>query len=127
VSRPQTVLIVEDSVLNRRLIEKVLESHGYRVIAAENGQAGLETALRDHPDLILMDVMMPVMNGYDAARQIRMRRELAHVPIVALTASAMPQERERALAAGCDGYIAKPIDTRAFPSQIRQYCRPAGE
>jgi CheY-like chemotaxis protein len=115
------VLIVEDSALNRKLVETVLKPHGYRVLTAEDGQAGVEMALREHPDLILMDVMMPVMNGYDATRRIKDSRETAHIPIVALTASAMPHERDQALAAGCDGYITKPIDTRAFPDQIKQF------
>lgn len=122
-----TVLLVEDSLLNRRLVETVLKSHGYRVIMAENGQAGVETALREKPDLILMDVMMPVMNGYDATRRLKDHHDTTRIPIVALTASAMPFERDQALDAGCDGYISKPIDTRAFPGQIKQFLNRAGE
>jgi CheY-like chemotaxis protein len=116
-----TVLIVEDSPLNRKLVETVLKPHGYRILTAENGQAGVDLALLEKPDLILMDVMMPVMNGYDATRRIKDNRDTARIPIVALTASAMPHERDQALAAGCDGYISKPIDTRAFPGQIQQF------
>ena len=122
-----TVLIVEDSALNRKLVETVLKPYGYRILTAEDGQAGVETALRERPDLILMDVMMPVMNGYDATRRIKDHRETASIPVVALTASAMPHERDQALAAGCDGYITKPIDTRAFPNQIKQFLNGAGE
>jgi len=122
-----TVLIIEDSALNRKLVETVLKPYGYRILTAENGQAGVETALRERPDLILMDVMMPVMNGYDATRRIKDHRETASIPVVALTASAMPHERDQALAAGCDGYITKPIDTRAFPNQIKQFLNGAGE
>lgn len=116
-----TILIVEDSALNRKLVETVLKPHGYRVVAAENGQAGVDIALREKPDLILMDVMMPVMNGYDATQLIKSNHDTARIPIIALTASAIPHERDRALAAGCDGYISKPIDTRAFPGQIKQF------
>ena len=122
-----TVLIVEDSALNRKLVETVLKPHGYRVLTAEDGQTGVEAALRERPDLILMDVMMPVMNGYDATRRIKDHRDTSNIPIVALTASAMPHERDQALAAGCDGYITKPIDTRAFPNQIKQFLNGAGE
>ena len=116
-----TILLIDDSALNRKLIETVLKPQGYRVVIAEDGQAGVAAALREKPDLILMDVMMPVMNGYDATRRIKDRRETAHIPVVALTASALPQERNQAMEAGCDGYISKPIDTRAFPGQVRQF------
>jgi two-component system cell cycle response regulator DivK len=118
---PPTILVVEDSALNRKLVETVLKPHGYRVILAENGQDGVEVALREKPDLILMDVMMPVMNGYEATQQIKRQSDMAAVPIVALTASAMPHERERAMQAGCDGYITKPIDTRAFLGQVKEF------
>jgi len=116
-----TILVVEDSALNRKLIETVLKPHGYRVIAAENGRQAVDLALQERPDLILMDVMMPMMNGYEAARLIRGQGEINAVPIIALTASAMPHERDRALEAGCDGYVSKPIDTRAFLDQIRHF------
>ena len=127
MNHQSTILIVEDSALNRKLVETVLKPHGYRVLTAENGQAGVDVALRERPDLILMDVMMPVMNGYDAARRIKDHRETARIPIVALTASAMPHQRDQALEAGCDGYISKPIDTRAFPGQLKQFLNRADE
>lgn len=123
----RTILIVEDSALNRKLVETVLKPHGYRVVTAENGQDGVDVALRERPDLILMDVMMPIMNGYDATRCIKSHQETSRIPIVALTASAMPHERDQALDAGCDGYISKPIDTRTFPTQIRQFFDGAHE
>jgi len=127
MERQPTILIVEDSPLNRKLVETVLKQHGYRLLVAEDGQAGVEVALRERPDLILMDVMMPVMNGYDATRRLKDHRETTRIPIVALTASAMPYERDQALNAGCDGYISKPIDTRAFPGQVKQFLNRAGE
>jgi two-component system cell cycle response regulator DivK len=117
----RTILIVEDSELNRRLLEAVLEPHGYHLLIAEDGETGLALARAERPDLILMDVLLPGIDGYEATRQIRAEPETRHIVIVALTASIAPEVKDRALAAGCDGYIAKPIDTRAFPQQIRQF------
>ncbi len=117
----ETILLVEDSPLNRRLIEAILKPRGYRVLVAEDGQQGIDLATAELPSLILMDVQLPGVSGYDATRILKSRPETSHIPIVALTAHAMTDERDRAVAAGCDGYIVKPIDTRAFPDLIRQY------
>jgi len=117
----ETILIVEDSALNRKLVEKVLQPYGYHLLIAVNGEEAIEVATRQRPDLILMDVQMPKLNGYDATRFLKAQLETARIPIVALTAHAMEGERERAASAGCDGYLAKPIDTRIFPDQVRQY------
>jgi two-component system cell cycle response regulator DivK len=117
----KTILIVEDSALNRRLVEAVLGPYGYRLLAAEDGETGVALARKELPDMVLMDVLLPGMDGYEATRQLRADPVTSHLVIVALTASASNQEQEQALAAGCDGYIAKPIDTRAFPNQIRQF------
>lgn len=117
----EKILLVEDSPLNRRLIEAVLKPRGYRVLVAEDGQQGIDIATAEVPDLILMDVQLPGVSGYDATRILKSRPETRHIPIVALTAHAMTDERDRAVAAGCDGYIVKPIDTRAFPDQLREY------
>lgn len=117
----EKILLVEDSPLNRRLIEAVLKPRGYRVLVAEDGQQGIDIATAELPDLILMDVQLPGVSGYDATRILKSRPETRHIPIVALTAHAMTDERDRAVAAGCDGYIVKPIDTRAFPDQLREY------
>jgi two-component system cell cycle response regulator DivK len=117
----RTILIVEDSELNRRLLEAVLKPHGYRLLIAEDGETGLALARAERPDLILMDVLLPGIDGYEATRQLRAEPETRHLVIVALTATATPEAKDQALAAGCDGYIAKPIDTRAFPQQIRQF------
>lgn len=121
----ETILLVEDSPLNRRLVEAILRPRGYRLLLAEDGREGIEMAIAERPDLILMDVQLPEVSGYDATRTLKGRAETRHIPIVALTAHAMPDERDRALAAGCDGYIVKPIDTRAFPEQIRAFMLPA--
>ena len=117
----ETILIVEDSELNRRLLEAVLEPHGYRLLVAEDGETGLALARTHQPDLILMDVLLPGIDGYEATRQLRADPETRQIVVIALTASASDEERAQALAAGCDAYISKPIDTRAFPQQIRQF------
>jgi two-component system cell cycle response regulator DivK len=116
----ETILVVEDNLLNRRLLEIILESQGYRLLVAVDGREAVEIATREQPDLILMDIHLPRMNGYDATRTLKSQPETAHIPIVALTAHAMADERQHALAIGCDDYITKPIDTRAFPRQVRQ-------
>ena len=117
----ETILIVEDSELNQRLLEAVLTPHGYRLLLAKDGETGVALALEERPDLILMDILLPGIDGYEATRQLRTRPETRHTAIVALTASAEPEEQDQARAAGCDGYIIKPIDTRAFPRQIRRF------
>ena len=117
----KTVLIIEDSEFNRRLVEAVLKPHGYRLLSAEDGEAGVALARSEQPDLILMDVLLPGIDGYEATRRLRADPETNRLVVVALTASASNEEQELALSAGCDGYIPKPIDTRAFPEQIRQF------
>jgi CheY-like chemotaxis protein len=117
----ETILIVEDSELNQRLLEAVLKPHGYRLLVAEDGETGLVLARDGKPDLILMDVLLPGIDGYEVTRRLRADPETRHIVVIALTASASDEERAQALAAGCDAYISKPIDTRAFPQQIRQF------
>ncbi len=99
----------------------MLEPHGYRLLVAEDGERGIELAQAEKPDLILMDVLLPGIDGYEATRRLRADPETSQLTIVALTATATSEEQEQALAAGCDGYIPKPIDTRAFPDQISQF------
>ena len=117
----KTILIVEDSAMNRKLVTTVLRPHGYNLLIAVDGEQAIEIATREQPDLILMDMQLPKVSGYDATQTLKSQPETANIPIVALTAHAMENERERAMAAHCDGYITKPIDTRAFPGLIRQY------
>lgn len=117
----ETILIVEDSALNRKLVETVLRPYGYRLLIAVDGEEAIEIATVEQPDLILMDIQLPKVSGYEATQALKAQSETAHIPIVALTAHAMDGERERAEAAGCDGFITKPINTRVFPGQIRQY------
>lgn len=115
------ILIVEDNAANRALLQAVLKPAGHELLLAEDGRAGVETALREKPDLILMDVMLPVMDGYEATHLIKQNPMTRHIPIVAITANDDPSERERALDAGCDGYITKPIDTQLLPNQVRLF------
>ena len=117
----KTILIVEDSELNRRLLEAVLEPHGYHLLVAEDGETGVAVAREEKPHLILMDILLPGIDGYEATRTLRANPDTSRLVIVALTASATSEEQEQAMAAGCDGYIPKPIDTRAFPEQSRQF------
>lgn len=115
------ILIVEDNALNRALLLAVLKPDGFEVLTAENGLLGIEMAERERPDLILMDVMLPGLDGYEATRRLKTHRTTQHIPIIAITANATPAERERALDAGCDGYITKPIDTRVLVRQVRLF------
>ena len=115
------ILYIEDNPYSRTLVRRILEARGYTVLEADNGVTGLATAQEAMPDLILMDLSMPDMDGYETSQQIKSIPQLQHIPIVALTAHAMRGDREKALAAGCDGYISKPIDARALPGQIARF------
>ena len=117
----KTILYVEDNAANRMLVGQVLEGVGYTVIEATDGLSGIKMAQEAHPDLILMDINIPGMDGYEAATRIKSLPELSNIPIIALTAKVMAGDRERALAAGCDGYIAKPIDIDALPKQVAEF------
>jgi CheY-like chemotaxis protein len=111
-----TILIAEDHEDSREALRTLLDAMGYHVEVAENGQRAVETALSRKPDLILMDVMMPEMDGFQATRVLRGSPGFGEVPIVALTA--MEGAREQVLAAGCDDYVAKPIDVRVFLGKV---------
>jgi len=118
---PHKILIIEDNALDRAMLLTVLKPEGHELLIAENGRHGIELAQREQPHLILMDVMLPGINGYDAVRRLKANPATRHIPIIAMAANAAPAERDRALDAGCDGYLAKPIDTRALPNQIRLF------
>ncbi|MBI3595989.1 MAG: response regulator [Nitrospirae bacterium] len=115
------ILYVEDNPENTLLVRRVLEAKGYQVLEAENGLTGIEVAGSEHPDLILMDINLPDMDGYAAATKIKNTKGTEKIPIVALTANVMKGDRERTLTAGCDGYIAKPLDIRTFASQVEAF------
>jgi two-component system, cell cycle response regulator DivK len=103
------ILYVEDNEQNMRLVQKILKHAGYEVLGAEDGYKGVEAAVAELPDLILMDVNLPDITGLEATAHIKQRPELAGIPIIALTANATVGSREEAIAAGCDGYLAKPF------------------
>ena len=115
------ILYVEDNPDNRLLIRRVLQAEGYQILEAENATHALEMLHGQLPDLILMDINLPEMDGYTLTHQIKCLPGLETVPIVALTANVMKGDRERTLQAGCDGYIQKPIDVDALPNQIHHY------
>jgi signal transduction histidine kinase len=117
------VLYVEDDPASRALVQRILEPEGYKVEAVEDGVTALEVAQRVRPDLILMDINIGGLDGYEVTTRLRAVEEMGQVPIVAVTAATMHGDRERALIAGCDGYIAKPIDVDRFPDQVRSYLR----
>ncbi|MFQ5611652.1 MAG: response regulator [Anaerolineae bacterium] len=121
VTRPPKILYVEDDVASRVLMSRLLLNSGYEVVEAEDGLSGLQVARRERPDLVLIDINMPDLDGYEVATRLRSLPGLEHVPIVAVTANVMAGDRERAITAGCDGYISKPIDVDELPRQIRAY------
>jgi len=120
------VLIVEDNPASMRLIRMALRKSGYRVLEAADGLEALAVARRERPDLIVMDVRLPKMDGLEATRRLRQTPGLGRVPIIALTASAMEGDRQRIIAAGCDEYIAKPFNTRQFPDTVARILARAG-
>ena len=116
-----TVLLIEDNDVNRELVEDLLGVAGYAVVAYPSGEEGMAWLAGNRPDLILMDINLPGQDGLALARQIKSRPETARIPVVALTAYAMNGDRERILAAGCDGYISKPIDVPHFPAEVTRF------
>ena len=117
----EAILVVDDNLDNRELTQILLECEGFEVRMAENAALALHVLETFHPKLILMDVQMPGMDGLQLTRQLRHDSTFREVIIVALSAYAMPTEKEDARAAGCDGYITKPINTRSFAGVVRQY------
>jgi two-component system cell cycle response regulator DivK len=120
---PVRILYIEDYPDNRLLIRRVLMAEGYEVIEAADAREALKLALTNPPDLILMDINLPEVDGYTLTARIRSTPRLAHIPVVALTANVMKGDRERVLEAGCDGYIQKPVDIDQLPWQISKYLR----
>jgi two-component system cell cycle response regulator DivK len=117
------ILYIEDDPNNRMLVRRILMAYGCQVEEAENALDGIDMALNNPPDLILMDMSMPGMDGLTATQHIRNLPEIQNIPIIALTANVMQGDRERTLNAGCDGYIGKPIDVDSFADQVMQYIR----
>jgi len=119
----ELILLVEDNAINLKLARDVLRFHGFRTIDAATGEKGIAAAEEQRPDVILMDIHLPDMDGVAALGRLRLRPTTATIPVVALTAFAMDADRERLEAAGFDGYLVKPIDIKRFPEQVRSYCR----
>src|SRR5687768_9285457 len=112
------ILLVEDNPVNRRLAEFLLRSQGYHVRAATNALEAFEILEKERPDLIVMDIQLPGMDGLEAARKLKQQRGTADIPVVAVTSYAMKGDREKALAAGCVGYVTKPIDKNTFIQEV---------
>lgn len=117
------VLVVEDNPRNLKLVRDVLTHYGYEVVEAATGEEGVLLAAQVAPDLVLMDLQLPGIDGTEALRQIRAGESTRSVPVVAVTAFAMDDDRERALASGFDGYVEKPISVRALPQQVEDFLR----
>jgi len=118
-----TILVVEDNERNLKLVRDVLQFAGYRVVAASSAEQGIELALAEPPDLVLMDLQLPGMTGTEALERLRLSPRTSAVPVVAVTAFAMKDDRVQALAAGFDGYLTKPISVPALPGQVRGFLR----
>ena len=117
------VLVVEDNEKNMYLISFILSRSGYEVIEAVTGEEGVELAIKEKPDLVLMDIQLPGIDGLEATRRIRASGADGNIPIIALTSYAMVGDRERALVAGCTAYIEKPIDPETFTAEIRKHMK----
>jgi len=121
-----TLLLVEDNEMNRDAISRLLERRGFTVITGEDGELGLQLCRERQPDLVLMDVGLPGIDGYEATRQIKADPRTAHIPVVALTARALTSDQQEAIAAGCDDYDTKPVDLVRLVSKIKALLEPQG-
>jgi two-component system, cell cycle response regulator DivK len=115
------ILVVEDEEDNRRIVRDLLTSVGYEIIEAVTGEEGVKAAETQLPDLILMDIQLPGLDGYEATRRIKANPVLHHIPIIVVTSYALSGDDAKAFAAGCDGYVSKPFSPRALLAKIRQY------
>jgi CheY-like chemotaxis protein len=112
------LLLVEDNEMNRDMLSRRLERRGFEVIIATDGESGIELAISSSPDLVLMDMSLPILDGWQATRQLKSAEQTRHIPIIALTAHAMSSDREKALEAGCDDYDTKPIELNRLLAKI---------
>jgi len=119
------ILVVEDNPMNLELVRDILTAQGYEVLEAADGATGVAIARLERPALILMDLQLPQLDGLEATRQIRCDPRLAHIPIVAVTAHAMKGDDEKARAAGCDGFVTKPIQVREFAATVAAFLKGA--
>ncbi|MCL4238315.1 MAG: response regulator [Anaerolineae bacterium] len=117
------ILYVEDNFQNKRLVRKMLQARGFEVLEADDGLTGVEVATKELPDLILMDISLPGIDGVEATSRLKARPDTGPIPIIALTANAMRGDRERFLAAGCDDYLSKPISTAELLEKLQRHLR----
>jgi two-component system cell cycle response regulator DivK len=115
------ILVVEDQEDNRQILRDLLGSAGYELTEAENGEEAIAAVANGRPDLILMDIQLPVMDGYEATRRIRTNPDLKSVPIIAVTSYALTGDEDKAIAAGCNGYVSKPYSPRDLLAKVRSY------
>ena len=115
------ILVVEDQADNRRILRDLLVNAGYELIEAESGEEAITAVAARHPDLILMDIQLPVIDGYEATRRIRSNPELKSIPIIAVTSYALAGDEAKALAAGCTAYITKPFSPRALLGKVQEH------
>jgi two-component system, cell cycle response regulator DivK len=120
------ILVVEDQEDNRVILRDLLSTAGYELIEATNGQEGVELAQKERPDLILMDIQLPVIDGYEATRRIKGDAALESIPIIAVTSYALSGDEAKARKAGCDGYVTKPFSPRQLLAKVREYL-PSGD
>ena len=117
----QRILVIEDQEDNRIILRDLLTSADFEVIEALNGQEGVDMAEAERPDLILMDIQLPVLDGYEATRRIKAKPSLSQIPIIAVTSYALSGDEAKAMAAGCDGYITKPFSPRLLLEKVREF------
>ena len=121
------ILVVEDNEKNMKLFRDVLHASGYRTLEAATGERAVELVFEHRPDLVLMDIQLPDIDGIEALSRLRADDRTASVPVLALTAQAMEGDRERFLAAGFDGYLSKPVDIAEFVATVKRYCEDGSE
>jgi two-component system cell cycle response regulator DivK len=120
-SEKKKILVVDDNQDSRELVMKILGNKNYHLLEAYDGEDALNKIIAEKPDLVLMDISMPKIDGYEVTRRLKTMEDYKDITVIALTAHAMKGDREKALAAGCKGYITKPINIREFSEQIKQY------
>lgn len=118
------ILVIEDQEDNRQIVRDLVTASGYEFIEATTGEEGLAVAARERPDLILMDIQLPGIDGYEVTRRIKADPKLRHIPIIAVTSYALSGDDKKAFAAGCDGYVTKPFSPRLLLAKIREYLPP---
>ena len=125
--RARTILVIEDNPMNMKLVRTVLQIGGHKVIEAVDAETGIQLAFKNRPDLILMDIQLPGMDGLEATKVLKQSEISREIPIIALTSYAMQGDEKKAKNAGCDGYICKPIDTRTFLAVLEKFLSPAAD